>query len=249
MVPVEPQVFDVLAYLVRHRDRVVPKTELLDEVWGDRFVSESALTSRIKSVRRAIGDTGRDQRVIKTIHGRGYRFVADVAEVAEVGEVVDAPAGGGAAAGADRRPGSDGPPAADRLLRTLDDLASGRGLGAAGGGRLPVGAHRAAAPPRRRRPRPLVGRGPIGPVHRRRQPLRLCRRCPRRDDAAAARAARRSPGGLPGRARAGVRGGPAHDRANAGWWPPASCWSRRRSGPAPCCWSTTSTRPRRRRWP
>jgi tetratricopeptide (TPR) repeat protein len=127
MVPVEPQVFDVLAYLVRHRDRVVPKTELLDEVWGDRFVSESALTSRIKSVRRAIGDTGRDQRVIKTIHGRGYRFVADVAEVADVAQVVDAPAGSGAAAGADRRPGSDGPPAAARVLRTLDDLASGRG--------------------------------------------------------------------------------------------------------------------------
>jgi DNA-binding winged helix-turn-helix (wHTH) protein/tetratricopeptide (TPR) repeat protein len=80
MVAVEPQVFDVLAYLVRHRDRVVPKGELLDEVWGDRFVSESALTSRIKSARRAIGDTGRDQRAIKTVHSRGYRFVADVVE-------------------------------------------------------------------------------------------------------------------------------------------------------------------------
>jgi DNA-binding winged helix-turn-helix (wHTH) protein/tetratricopeptide (TPR) repeat protein len=77
-VPLEPQVFDVLAFLVAHRDRVVAKTELLDEVWGDRFVSESALTSRIKSVRRAIGDTGRDQRIIRTVHGRGYRFVADV---------------------------------------------------------------------------------------------------------------------------------------------------------------------------
>jgi len=79
-VPVEPQVFDVLAYLATHRDRVVPKTELLDEVWHDRFVSESALTSRIKSARRAVGDTGRDQRIIRTIHGRGYRFVADVIE-------------------------------------------------------------------------------------------------------------------------------------------------------------------------
>ena len=55
---VEPQVFDVLAYLVAHRDRVVPKTELLDAVWGDRFVSESALTSRIKEARRAVGDDG-----------------------------------------------------------------------------------------------------------------------------------------------------------------------------------------------
>ena len=76
----EPQAFDVLAYLVRHRDRVVPKTELLDEVWGSRFVSESALTSRIKSVRQAVGDNGRDQRVIRTVHGRGYHFVAEVAD-------------------------------------------------------------------------------------------------------------------------------------------------------------------------
>src|SRR5215468_8801151 len=78
IVDMEPQVFDVLAYLLRHRERVVPKTELLDQIWGNRFVTESALSSRIKSARRAVGDTGRDQRIIKTIHGRGYRFVADV---------------------------------------------------------------------------------------------------------------------------------------------------------------------------
>ncbi len=78
LVDLEPQVFDVLTYLLRHHERVVPKTELLDQIWGNRFVSESALTSRIKSARRAVGDTGRDQRIIKTIHGRGYRFVADV---------------------------------------------------------------------------------------------------------------------------------------------------------------------------
>ena len=77
-VAIEPQVFDVLAYLLTHRDRVVTKHELLDEVWGTRFVSESALTSRIKSARRAVGDTGRDQHVIRTVHGRGYRFVAHV---------------------------------------------------------------------------------------------------------------------------------------------------------------------------
>jgi pimeloyl-ACP methyl ester carboxylesterase len=77
-VPVEPQVFDVLAYLVAHRDRVVTKDELLDGVWGDRFVSESALTSRIKAARKAVGDTGRTQRVIRTVHGRGYQFVADL---------------------------------------------------------------------------------------------------------------------------------------------------------------------------
>ncbi len=74
-VHLEPQAFDVLAHLVRHRDRVVPKEELLDAVWGDRFVSESALTSRVKHVRRALGDDGRVQRWVRTVHGRGYRFV------------------------------------------------------------------------------------------------------------------------------------------------------------------------------
>ncbi len=76
----EPQVFSVLEYLVRNRDRVVTKIDLLDDVWGDRFVSESALTSRIKSVRSSCGDTGREQRVLRTVHGRGYRFVAAVEE-------------------------------------------------------------------------------------------------------------------------------------------------------------------------
>lgn len=79
-VDVEPQVFAVLSHLVRHRDRVVTKEELLDEVWRSRFVSESALTTRIKQVRRAVGDSGRDQRVVRTYHGRGYRFLARVDE-------------------------------------------------------------------------------------------------------------------------------------------------------------------------
>lgn len=78
--PVEPQVFDVLLFLVRSRDRVVTKEEILDAVWGDRFVSESALTSRIKAARRAVGDDGRAQRLIRTVHGRGYQFVGEVVE-------------------------------------------------------------------------------------------------------------------------------------------------------------------------
>jgi pimeloyl-ACP methyl ester carboxylesterase len=82
-VNVAPQVFDVLTYLVSHRDRVVTKEELLDEVWGDRFVSESALTSRIKDARRAVGDHGYRQAVIRTVHGRGYRFVASIEERVE----------------------------------------------------------------------------------------------------------------------------------------------------------------------
>ena len=74
-IALEPQAFDVLLYLVRHRDRVVAKEELMDEVWGGRFVSETAVTSRIKQVRRALGDDGQTQRVVRTLHGRGYRFV------------------------------------------------------------------------------------------------------------------------------------------------------------------------------
>jgi DNA-binding winged helix-turn-helix (wHTH) protein/tetratricopeptide (TPR) repeat protein len=106
IVDMEPQVFDVLAYLLRHRERVVPKNELLDQIWGNRFVSESALSSRVKSARRAVGDTGRDQRVIKTIYGRGYRFVADVSEKAQFtgplhgGAVADGPAASGTTASA-----------------------------------------------------------------------------------------------------------------------------------------------------
>lgn len=77
-VRVEPQVFEVLAYLLAHRDRLVSREELLDAVWGDRFVSVSALSSRIKSARAAIGDDGRTQRCIRTVHARGFRFVAPV---------------------------------------------------------------------------------------------------------------------------------------------------------------------------
>jgi pimeloyl-ACP methyl ester carboxylesterase/class 3 adenylate cyclase len=76
VIELEPQVFSVLTYLVEHHDRVVPKDELLDNVWGDRFVSDSALATRIKQARQAVGDSGQAQQVIKTLHGRGYRFVA-----------------------------------------------------------------------------------------------------------------------------------------------------------------------------
>lgn len=101
-VPVEPQVMEVLSYLVAHRARVVPKTELLDEIWGDRFVSESALSSRIKSARQAIGDNGRDQRLIRTVHGRGFRFVGEVHE--PVTALAPTPAVAGSAATIDWTP-------------------------------------------------------------------------------------------------------------------------------------------------
>jgi DNA-binding winged helix-turn-helix (wHTH) protein/pimeloyl-ACP methyl ester carboxylesterase len=82
---VEPQVFDVLVYLVQHRDRVVTKQELIREVWAGRFVSDDTLTSRVRAVRRAIGDTGAEQRLIQTVTRRGFRFVADVQEVPSSG--------------------------------------------------------------------------------------------------------------------------------------------------------------------
>jgi len=75
----EPQVFDLLAYLVTHRDRVVTKDEINIAIWGGRIVSEAALSSRISSVRQVIGDDGKHQAVIQTVHGRGFRFIAPVA--------------------------------------------------------------------------------------------------------------------------------------------------------------------------
>jgi len=77
-VKLEPKAFDVLAYLVERRGAVVRKEELLDAIWGDRFVSESALTTRIKSVRQAVDDDGSRQAIIRTVHGKGYEFIAPI---------------------------------------------------------------------------------------------------------------------------------------------------------------------------
>ncbi len=81
LVHLEPQAFDLLVYLVEHRDRVVPKAELLDGVWGHGFLSESNLTTRVKEARRAVGDDGTRQQVIRNVRSRGYRFVALVEAV------------------------------------------------------------------------------------------------------------------------------------------------------------------------
>lgn len=82
-VAVEPQVFDLLLYLLRNRDRVVTKDELIAEVWGGRIVSDSALTSRINAARRAVNDSGTSQQIIRTIARRGIRFIGEVSEVEE----------------------------------------------------------------------------------------------------------------------------------------------------------------------
>ncbi|HKH27191.1 MAG TPA: winged helix-turn-helix domain-containing protein, partial [Sphingomicrobium sp.] len=80
LIPVEPQVFDVLVYLLQNRDRVVSKDDLIASVWGGRIVSDSTLTSRINAARKAIGDSGEEQRLIRTIARKGIRFVAEVTE-------------------------------------------------------------------------------------------------------------------------------------------------------------------------
>lgn len=77
-VALEPQVFDLLVYLIDHRDHVVSKDDLIEGVWGGRIVSESALSSRISAVRKAIGDDGGTQRLIRTIPRKGHRFVGEV---------------------------------------------------------------------------------------------------------------------------------------------------------------------------
>ena len=79
-VALEPQVFEVLAYLIAHSDRIVAKDELIDAVWQGRAISDSALNSRINSVRRAVGDSGATQTVIKTYPRRGFRFVSAVTQ-------------------------------------------------------------------------------------------------------------------------------------------------------------------------
>lgn len=87
VVGIEPKVFDVLAYLLQHRDRMVSKDELLDKLWPGQVVSETTLTRCITSVRKAVGDDGTKQEIIATHHGRGYRFVATVTELVEVAPV------------------------------------------------------------------------------------------------------------------------------------------------------------------
>src|SRR5690348_7070486 len=77
-IAVEPQVFDLLAYLVESRDRVVSKDDLIATVWGGRIVSDATLSSRIYAARKALGDDGDQQKLIRTIARKGLRFVAPV---------------------------------------------------------------------------------------------------------------------------------------------------------------------------
>ena len=80
LVSLEPQVFDLLLYLIQNRDRVVSKDDLIASVWGGRIVSDSTLDSRINATRKAVGDSGDEQRLIRTVARKGVRFVCAVDE-------------------------------------------------------------------------------------------------------------------------------------------------------------------------
>ncbi|HEY3891466.1 MAG TPA: winged helix-turn-helix domain-containing protein [Bradyrhizobium sp.] len=80
VVAMEPQAFDLLVHLIRHREHVVSRDEMIEQIWGGRIVSESALSTRINAVRCAIGDSGTEQRLVKTLPRKGVRFVGEVRE-------------------------------------------------------------------------------------------------------------------------------------------------------------------------
>jgi DNA-binding winged helix-turn-helix (wHTH) protein len=79
--PAEPKVFDLLVYLIRHRDRVLSREELFREVWEGREVSDATLSNHVMSARKILGDSGELQATIQTIRGRGYQFIAPVREI------------------------------------------------------------------------------------------------------------------------------------------------------------------------
>src|SRR6266702_4516273 len=92
-VSITPQFFDLLDYLIRNRERVVSKDDLISAVWNGRIVSDAALTTRLNVARNAIGDSGEEQRLIKTLPRKGFRFVATVrkAQGPTGAEVADSP--------------------------------------------------------------------------------------------------------------------------------------------------------------
>ncbi len=92
VLPVEPQVFALLVYLVENRDRVASRDDILAAVWHGRIVSDAALSSRVKAARHAIGDDGKAQRLIRTVHKRGFRFVGNVEAIASAASPAAVPA-------------------------------------------------------------------------------------------------------------------------------------------------------------
>ena len=80
LIPLAPQVFDLLHFLIRNRDRVVSKDDIISSIWNGRIVSDAALTTRLNAARTAVGDTGEKQHLIKTLPRKGFRFVGTVHE-------------------------------------------------------------------------------------------------------------------------------------------------------------------------
>nr|WP_189665595.1 winged helix-turn-helix domain-containing protein [Pseudomonas oryzicola] len=108
-VAIGPQVFDLLVQLVSHRDRVLGRDELLARVWNGKVVSESTITSHINALRKAIGDSGEEQRLLRTVARKGYRFVGEVRE----------PATGPTQAAAETAPAPSGPALPDKPSITV----------------------------------------------------------------------------------------------------------------------------------
>ena len=94
---VEPQVFDFLLFLVRNRDRVVSRDEIVDAIWQGRIGTETTISTCLKAARQAVGDDGKTQRLIRTVHGRGFRFVGAVAETPDGDDAAPADPKGAAA--------------------------------------------------------------------------------------------------------------------------------------------------------
>src|SRR5262249_54310966 len=86
--PLRPKPFQVLLYLLEHRDRVVPKQELAEQLWPDQYISDTVIENSILAARRALGDRGRARRIIQTRHGHGYRFVVPVTTAGDTVEAL-----------------------------------------------------------------------------------------------------------------------------------------------------------------
>ncbi len=112
---IAPQVFDLLTYLIRHRDRVVSKDDLIQAIWNGRAVSDAAVTTRLNAARTAIGDNGEHQRLIKTLPRRGFRFAGEVREL-------DGPAGTKAAPVAPQPENTPSPPRLSIVVLPFDNL-------------------------------------------------------------------------------------------------------------------------------
>src|SRR5215813_1608145 len=137
-IALRPKVFQVLVYLLAHRDRLVPKAELFEHVWPGQFIGDATLNSCIMAVRKALGDGGRTPHYLQTVHGQGYRFVAPVEEQAQH-RADAAPAAVPSTAGAPHTlaPHGEAMHQEGMLLSPLPEASGSAGEAASGPGRQP----------------------------------------------------------------------------------------------------------------